>query len=257
MELHVNHRFVLDFARRNAAAGRILDYGCGSGQVVRAGLQQRLEIYGCEAFYEGGHGSRSGASDLLGSRILEMSDGRIPFPDEWFDCIVNNMVFEHIHDVDQVLAEICRVLKPGGRMLSLFPSRECLREGHCGVPLAHRFSHHPKLGYYWLLVFRCLGFGHFTKGKGRRQWARGFQTWLNNYCAYRPREEILRAFSAPPLETTAYEKEYLRFRHLPWFMPWTFRKLGFMVLLSEKSTLRSHTSGGTIESANAGPIQVQ
>ena len=234
MEPHVNHRFILEFARRNAVSGKTLDYGCGSGQVVRAGLQLGLEIYGCETFYDGGHGSKSNAADLMGSRIFEMKDGKIPFPDDHFDCVVNNMVFEHVHDIDHTLSEICRVMKPGGRLLSLFPSLEVLREGHCGVPLAHRLCKYRKLGYYWLLAFRCLGFGYFTEGKGRRQWAGDFHQWINSYCVYRPRKQILQSFSAHALETTAFEKEYLRFRRVPILTTWMLRKFGFMVLLSRK-----------------------
>src|SRR5438552_15740435 len=150
MDLHVNYRFVLDFARKISPDGTILDYGCGGGQVVRAGLEQHLQIYGCEAFYEGGHGSKSDAANLLGTRIFEMKDGKIPFPDQYFDCVVNNQVFEHVQDIDLALSEIYRVLKPGGHMLSLFPSLEVLREGHCGVPLAHRLTKYRRLGYYWL-----------------------------------------------------------------------------------------------------------
>jgi hypothetical protein len=56
--LHVNYRFVLDFAKQNAPNGVVLDYGCAAGQIVRAGIQQGLNIYRCEIFYEGGHGSR-------------------------------------------------------------------------------------------------------------------------------------------------------------------------------------------------------
>jgi hypothetical protein len=48
--LHVNYRFVLDFAKQNAPNGVVLDYGCEAGQIVRAGIQQGLNIYGCEIF---------------------------------------------------------------------------------------------------------------------------------------------------------------------------------------------------------------
>jgi SAM-dependent methyltransferase len=229
--MHVNYRFVIDFCKRHP--GTILDYGCGAGEIVRAGLAEKLNIVGCETFYEGGHGSRPATADLLGSHIFEMKDGRIPFPDSSFDCIVNNMVFEHVEDIDLALSEIRRVLKPEGVLLSLFPSREVLREGHCGVPLAHKFSH-SRFGYYWLLLFRCLGRGYFTEGKTRRKWASDFQHWLNSYCFYRPEQQIMEAFSRHGLKPEGIEKEYIRFRGLPLFTPWMLRKLGTMVLLSRK-----------------------
>jgi SAM-dependent methyltransferase len=236
--LHVNYRFVLDFAQRNAPNGLILDYGCGAGQIVRSGIEQGLNIYGCETFYEGGHGSRSEAADLIGSRVFEMRDNVIPFPDSHFDCVVNNMVFEHVEDIDKALSEIRRVLKPGGRLLSLFPSSEVLREGHCGVPLAHKFSR-SRFGYYWLLTFRCLGRGYFKKDKSRRQWAADFQHWLNSYCFYRSEADVMAAFARHNLKPVGIEKEYIRFRGLPLFTPWMLRRLGNMVLVSSDSNGRN------------------
>jgi SAM-dependent methyltransferase len=229
--LHINHAFMLDFAQQSG--GAILDFGCGAGEVVRAGLAANLDIHGCEVFYGGSHGHIEGCRDLIqAGRVREMNDGLIPFSDASFDCIVNNQVFEHVADLPAALAEIHRVLKPGGNLLSIFPSIEVLREGHCGVPLAHRFAAR-RFGYYWLLAFRLLGFGYFTKGKSRRRWAEEFQLWLNTYCFYRPSRDILDAFSTG-FKTIPLEREYISFRGLPLFAPAMLRRLGFMVLLSTR-----------------------
>lgn len=234
-ELHVNYQFVLDFARRNVPLGKVLDYGCGSGQVVRAGQSGGVDIVGCEVFYGGGHGTEGAVSDLLDTKIFRIVDGNIPFGDSCFDCVVNNQVFEHVENMDAVLSEIYRVLKPGGYLLSLFPSREVVREGHCGVPLAHRLCQHPRLCYYWLLAFRLMGFGYFKGEKTPKQWASDFQVWLQKYCSYRPEKEIMEIFSRQRLRPIGIEKEYIRFRGLPFFTPWMLRRLGFMVLLSRKN----------------------
>lgn len=231
-QLHVNYRFMLDCAARKG--GQILDYGCGGGDVVRAGLESGLNIWGCEPFYAGADGHRKKCVDLIGSRILEMKDGIIPFPNESFDCVVSNMVFEHVADIDLELSEIARVLKPGGSLVSLFPIWEVLREGHCGVPLAHRFSQ-SRFGYVWLLAGRCLGMGYHTEGKTRRQWAQDFQYWLNSYCFYRTKKEILAAFERCGLSVIGLEKEYLRFRQVRGVTPWVLHKLGCMVVGSTKT----------------------
>ncbi len=39
----------------------------------------------------------------------------LPFPDGCFDAVVACLVFEHIRDVDAAIAEVARVLEPGGR----------------------------------------------------------------------------------------------------------------------------------------------
>lgn len=48
--------------------------------------------------------------------LLELS-----FPDEVFDVVLVNDVFEHVPDIDRCLSEIARVTKPGGRLISTFP----------------------------------------------------------------------------------------------------------------------------------------
>jgi SAM-dependent methyltransferase len=45
----------------------------------------------------------------------------LSFPDAVFDVVVINDVFEHVPDIDRSLSEICRVTKPGGRLLTTFP----------------------------------------------------------------------------------------------------------------------------------------
>jgi SAM-dependent methyltransferase len=41
----------------------------------------------------------------------------LPFAAGSFDAVVACLVFEHIHDVDRAIAEVARVLEPGGRFL--------------------------------------------------------------------------------------------------------------------------------------------
>lgn len=49
--------------------------------------------------------------DLMGLTLLP----------EAFDCVIANDCFEHVPNVQACLAEICRVLRPGGVMLATFP----------------------------------------------------------------------------------------------------------------------------------------
>ena len=161
-------------------------------------------------------------------------------------------VFEHVEDLDGVLVEIGRVLKQDGIMLSLFPSREVVREGHCGIPFGHRFRKDSKLGYLWLLAFRKLGFGTYHGQKTPEQWAKDFMEWLHAWCYYRPRAEINEAYRRAGFSFDSDEMSYvisrLNYRDMGWLMPlaklspsltsYTFRKLGGMVVLSSRRNPR-------------------
>ncbi len=53
---------------------------------------------------------------------LNATAAALPFADESFDLVTCNMVFEHVRQPREVLTEIRRVLRPGGRLLALTPN---------------------------------------------------------------------------------------------------------------------------------------
>jgi SAM-dependent methyltransferase len=190
----VTNRYVLDFARDFAAAhpaGRLLDFGCGAGELVAAARQAGLDMLGADVFY-GGSQTRP---EACAAPVYEIQSGRLPFPGACFDLIVNNQVLEHVEDLDAVLDELRRVLKPGGSMLSIFPSRDVFREGHTGIPFAHWFPRRSRLRYGYALALRSLGAGYWkNQARTRRQWAADKMAWLDAWTHYRSRPEIFRAF---------------------------------------------------------------
>ena len=119
----------------------VLDYGCGSGEIVQELLKHDVNAFGCDIFYGGANSLSSVPAALLESGIVRMMEGIIiPFSARSFDVVINNQVMEHVEDLDTALSEIHRVLKPGGMVLSLFPSKEVWHEGHCGIPLSAPIS---------------------------------------------------------------------------------------------------------------------
>ena len=45
----------------------------------------------------------------------------LPFEDQYFDCVVCFEVLEHVFNLDELLSEIYRVLKPNGMILVSIP----------------------------------------------------------------------------------------------------------------------------------------
>jgi len=88
------------------SAGRVLDVGCGDGQVARA-----LAAAGCAVT---GIDPTARNLEVARERVEGAADD-LPFPDAHFDAVVACLVFEHIDDVDAAIAEVARVLRPGGR----------------------------------------------------------------------------------------------------------------------------------------------
>lgn len=66
------------------------------------------------------------------TRTVLIEHGRVPVPDHYFDVVIADYVLEHVADCDGFVAEVSRVLKPGG----LF----CARTPHAGhyVAIASR-----------------------------------------------------------------------------------------------------------------------
>lgn len=198
--VHFNYLYMVEFAQKQSNENSdyaILDYGCGAGEVVTIGREHGLNIFGAEVFFEGSRVrpivEKSG---LLGTTIMEIVDGKLDFPDNYFDFVVCNQVWEHVEDLDTVLIEVNRVIKPGGTMLSLFPSREIWHEAHCGIPFLHRFSKSSRFRYPYALWLRRIGLGfHKDQWGSPEQWTRHKLQWLDKYCFYRDRNTIEDLFS--------------------------------------------------------------
>jgi len=94
------------------ADDRVLELGGGSG-FLQACIAARVRE--CISIDVAPH------PDPVGS--VTLYDGKtLPFEDASFDVIFSSSVLEHIADIDGMLAEFERVLKPGGRMIHIMPT---------------------------------------------------------------------------------------------------------------------------------------
>jgi SAM-dependent methyltransferase len=191
--------------------GRVLDYGCGAGETVTLLRDAGCEAYGCDVFFEGNDYSTKVPAQLAGNVIRRMEGDTIPFDDEAFDIVVNNMVMEHVPDLDRVLDEIRRVLKPGGLVLSLFPDRALWIEGHCRIPFLHRFPRGGRARVYYAACLSSLGIGA-RRDETPLAWSRRICVWLDQWTYYRTRKEIDRAYGSRFGEVWHIEEHWLRTR---------------------------------------------
>ncbi len=101
----------------------VLDIGCGAGGIDLALVQRHGAGYVTGIDVEDGVLAR--ARDLvaaagLGGRIglVKVTPGPLPFPPASFDIVFSKDSIVHIPDKHALMAEVARVLKPGGRFLA-------------------------------------------------------------------------------------------------------------------------------------------
>jgi SAM-dependent methyltransferase len=126
---------------------RVLENGCGVGMYL-APLRQALRtplVFGLEYDFE--RAAQAGQR-MAPSLVVCGAGERLPYLDNAFDVILSNEVIEHVRDDRQALAEMARVLRPGGRLVLFCPNRWYPVETH-GIYWRgrYRFGNIPFVNY--------------------------------------------------------------------------------------------------------------
>lgn len=99
----------------------IVDAGCGRGDFAAAFQDQGLSVLGLDQ-------SPISARELQGAGIkvyqADVAAGAWPVPDGSADAVFSKSVIEHIHNPERFMKETYRVLKPGGRVITMTPDWE-------------------------------------------------------------------------------------------------------------------------------------
>lgn len=101
----------------DVAGRRILDAGCGSGPLFAALRERGATVTG----FDSSAGMLALARRRLGDDAdLHLADlgYPLPFPDGAFDDVIASLMLHYLEDWTAPLAELRRVLRPGGRLIA-------------------------------------------------------------------------------------------------------------------------------------------
>lgn len=124
---------------------KILDFGCGNGQLVQAFQAMGYDAYGADVI-------DIPSQDAEHFRKISFNPYRLPFEDNTFDYVYSTSVFEHVLNTEESMKEIYRVLKPGGITEHSLPSRYRIIEPHIKVPFGGLIHANG-----WLKLWAALG----------------------------------------------------------------------------------------------------
>ncbi len=104
----------------NLADRQVLDVGCGKGRFARVLLERNPEAKIC------GLDISEEMLACVPAGILKVSGymTELPFAASTFDCIYATESLEHAVEIDRAVAEMCRVLKPGGKLVIIDKNAE-------------------------------------------------------------------------------------------------------------------------------------
>ena len=102
----------------------VLDLGCGDGHFASITFEELIEV-GLDPWSKPlKEAYTSGAY----KQVLQGSGAQMPFPDLSFKSVISNSVLEHIVEIDDVLLDVNRVLKPRGLFIFCVPNDHFTRE---------------------------------------------------------------------------------------------------------------------------------
>jgi len=145
-----------------------IDLGCGDGHFASITFERKLEV-GLDPWA----GPIHQAAKAGGYKALVQADGgRIPFPDGYFASALSNSVLEHIPQVQAVLVELRRVLKPGAQFFFCVPNPRYLSE--LSIPAMLGKVGLKGTGQAYTDWFRRMSRVEHT------EWPETWQNWLEN-----------------------------------------------------------------------------
>ncbi len=102
---------------------QLLEFGCGTGNLAYLIAKDGYTVLGVdisERFIDYAKKAYTEETQYLAFKTVDF--GKLPFNDNSFDCIYTCAVLEHCYDVDKILLDINRLLRPGGYLIIATPN---------------------------------------------------------------------------------------------------------------------------------------
>lgn len=120
----LNFKNVIDVVNQYIPRGtQLLEFGCGTGNLAHLICKNGYSVLGVdisERFIE--HAQQKYVEQNGHLRYQVVGFGKLPFSDKSFDCIYTCAVLEHCYEVDKIITDLDRLLKPGGIMILYTPN---------------------------------------------------------------------------------------------------------------------------------------
>jgi malonyl-CoA O-methyltransferase len=112
-------KIILDYFG-DLAGRRVLDIGCGKGRFARIVKERNpaAEVWGLDI----SEAMLKHVPEAVLTRAGSMTE--LPFDDASFDAAYATESLEHAVEIERAVAEMCRILKPGGRLVVIDKNAE-------------------------------------------------------------------------------------------------------------------------------------
>lgn len=130
----------------SATGKRVLDYGCGHGYVLAHYARNGATVVGVDVTDRAVELSRERFALLgLDGTFVRGDGATVPAESDSFDVVCSMGVLHHIPEPQRVVAELARVLRPGGQLIVMVYNRRSFRY-HVTFRARRRFGPEPFRG---------------------------------------------------------------------------------------------------------------